>query len=56
MIKRVVIEFPAEVPGLNSKYVLKKGKEVIVMELLRKGKISLGKAVELLEISRYDFF
>ncbi len=32
-----------------------KSKEFIVIELLRKGVISQGKASELLEINRYDF-
>ena len=38
------------------KRTLEKGKEAIVMELLREGKISQGKAAELLEISRGDLF
>ena len=31
-----------------------KGKEAVVLELLRKGKISQGKASELLEVDRHD--
>ncbi|MEK7289258.1 MAG: UPF0175 family protein [Planctomycetota bacterium] len=33
-----------------------KGKEAVVLELLRKGKISQGKASELLEVDRHDLF
>jgi predicted HTH domain antitoxin len=36
--------------------VLAKGKETIVLELLRKGEISQGKAAELLGINRYEMF
>ena len=54
MPKQVVLEFP-EGDALDKK-ALKKDKEAIVMELLREGKISQGKATELLEIDRYDLF
>jgi predicted HTH domain antitoxin len=56
MSKQVVLDFPAELPekSLKDKETLKKGKEAIVLELLRKGEISQGKAAELLGISRHD--
>ena len=58
MPKQVVLEFPVELPeeSLKSKEVLEKLKEVMVLELLKRGEISQGKAAELLEISRYDLF
>ena len=58
MTKKVVLEFPVEFPeeSLQDKESLKKSKEVLVLELLRKKEISQGKAAELLEISRHDLF
>ncbi|HHT9126414.1 MAG TPA: UPF0175 family protein [Candidatus Brocadiia bacterium] len=58
MPKQVVLEFPVDLPeeGLQDKEAVRKGKETIVLELLRKGKISQGKAAELLGISRHDLF
>lgn len=58
MPKRLVLEFPVEFPeeGALNKKALKKGKEAVVLELLREGKISQGKAAELLEISRNNLF
>lgn len=58
MAKKVVLEFSVELPKgvVITKSVLKKGKEAFVLELLRGGEISQGKAAELLEISRYDLF
>lgn len=58
MPKKVVLEFPAELPkeSAQNENVLKKGKEGVVLELLREGKISQGKAAELLEIDRYTLF
>lgn len=58
MPKQIVLEFPVELPegGLRDKEVLKKGKAIIILELLRKGDISQGKAAELLEIDRYTLF
>ena len=58
MPKRLVLEFPVEFPeeGALNKKALKKGKEAVVLELLREGKISQGKASELLEIGRHDLF
>jgi len=49
MPKRLVLEFPVEFPedGVLNKKALKKGKEAVVLELLREGKISQGKAAEL---------
>lgn len=58
MPKQVVLEFPVELPeeSLKDKEALKKGKEAVVLELLRKGEISQGKATELLEIDRWTLF
>lgn len=58
MPKRLVLEFLVEFPeaGALNKKALKKGKEVVVLELSREGKISQGKASELLEIGRHDLF
>jgi len=58
MSRRLVLEFPKDVPeeDLKDKEVLMKAKQAAVMELLRKGKISQGKAAELLDISRHDLF
>ncbi len=58
MPKQIVLEFPVELPegGLKDKEVLKKGKAIIILELLRKGEISQGKAAELLEIDRHTLF
>ena len=56
MSRMLVLEFPEEVQerDLQDKDVLMKAKEGAVMELLHKGKISQGKAAELLDISRHD--
>ncbi len=58
MSKQVVLEFPVDLPGksIKNKEALKKGKEGIVLELLRKEEISQGKAVELLGIDRNTLF
>lgn len=58
MSKQVVLEFPVELPeeSLKDEEALKRGKETIVMELLRKGEISQGKAAELLEVDRWTLF
>lgn len=58
MSRMLVVEFPEEVSekDLQDQEVRSKAKEGAVMELLRKGKISQGKAAELLDISRYDLF
>lgn len=58
MPKQIVLEFSAEVPekSLKDKEELQKGKETIILELLRKGEISQGKAAELLEIDRHTLF
>ena len=58
MSRRLVLEFPEGVQekDLQDEDVLLKAKEATVMELLRKGKISQGKAAELLDISRHDLF
>jgi predicted HTH domain antitoxin len=58
MSKRVVLEFPTEMPNNSSKdkEALRKGKEAMVLELLRKGQISQGKASQLLEMDRWTLF
>lgn len=58
MSKQVVLEFPVELPdeGLQDPEVLGKGKTAIVLELLRKGAISQGRAAELLEVDRHTLF
>lgn len=58
MSKQVVLEFMAELPEetLQDPEALKKGKEAIVLELLQKGKISQGKAAELLNTDRHTLF
>jgi len=58
MSRRLVLEFPKDLPEeyLKDKEVLTKAREAAVMELLRKAKISQGRAAELLDISRYDLF
>ncbi len=58
MPKQIVLEFLVELPegGLKDKEILKKGKAIIILELLRKGDISQGKAAELLEIDRHTLF
>ncbi|MBI4330558.1 MAG: UPF0175 family protein [Chloroflexi bacterium] len=55
MPKQIVLEFPTELPerSARDKGALKKGKEAMVLELLRKGQVSQGKAAELLEIDRW---
>lgn len=53
----VLLRFPVDVPEeLKDEEVLRKGREAIVLELLRRGEISQGKAVELLEIDRHALF
>ncbi len=58
MSKQVVLDFPVDLPekSLKNKEALKKGKEGIVLELLRKEEISQGKAAELLGIDRNTLF
>ncbi len=57
MSREVLLKFPTEFPeDLKDEEVLKKGREAIVLELLRKGEISQGKAAELLEIDRNALF
>lgn len=57
MQKQVVLEFPVEFPekDLKDEEVLKKGKEAIVLELFRRGKISSGYAADLLGLCLADF-
>jgi len=55
--REVLLRFPVDLPEeLKDEDVLRKGKEVIVLELLRKREISQGKAAELLEIDRQTLF
>lgn len=58
MLKKLVLEFPPEVleEDLQDRDVQMKAREGAVMELLRKGKLSQGRATELLDISRSDLF
>lgn len=58
MSRQVILEFPSDLPeeGLDDPEVKKRGKETVVMELLRKGVISQGRAAELLEIDRNTLF
>ncbi|MBE7445976.1 MAG: UPF0175 family protein [Planctomycetia bacterium] len=58
MPKQVVLEFPVEFPGksVQDKEALRKAKESMVLELLRKREISQGKAAELLGIDRNTLF
>ncbi|MBI4595950.1 MAG: UPF0175 family protein [Candidatus Tectomicrobia bacterium] len=56
MSKEVVLKFPVELPeeGLQDQEALEKAKETMILELLRKGEITQGKAAELLGISLWD--
>ncbi len=57
MSREVLLRFPVDLPEeLKDEDVLRKGKEIIVLELLRKRDISQGKAAELLEIDRQALF
>jgi len=57
MSREVLLRFPVDLPEeLKDDDVLRKGKEIIVLELLRKKSISQGKAAELLEIDRQALF
>jgi predicted HTH domain antitoxin len=58
MLKKLVLEFPPEVleEDLQDRDVQMKAREGAVMELLRKGKLSQGRAAEILDISRNDLF
>ena len=57
MSREVLLRFPVDLPEeLKDEDILRKGKEVIVLELLRKREISQGKAAELLEIDRETLF
>jgi len=58
MSRRVILEFPDELSqsDLEDRDVLQRGKEAVVLELLRKGRISQGKAAQLMGISRQDLF
>jgi predicted HTH domain antitoxin len=55
MSTQFIIKFPSDLPeeGLYDPEVSEKGKQTVVMEMLRKSIISQGRAAELLEIDRY---
>ncbi len=56
--RKLVLEFPEGISekDLADEEVRRKSKEGAVFELLRKKKISQGKAAELLEITRNELF
>lgn len=58
LARKLVIEFSEDLSAedLNDEDVLERSKEAAVLELLRKKKISQGKAAELLGISRQELF
>ena len=58
MSRQVVIEFPDELPEevLLDPEIVKEGKTAIVLQMLRRGTISQGRAAELLEIDRNTLF
>ena len=58
MSSQVVLEFLVDLPeeDLQDPEVLQKGRTAVVLELLRKGAISQGRAAEVLEIDRYALF
>lgn len=58
MPKELVLDFPDELKDedLKDSDVKARAMEAAVLELLRKGKVSQGKAAELLGISRWDMF
>ncbi len=57
MSKEVLLRFPVDIPEeLKDEDVLRKGKEIMVLELLRRESISQGKAAELLGIDRQALF
>lgn len=57
MPKQVTLEFPVDLPeeDLKDEEVVKRGKEAVVLELFRKGKISSGYAADLLGLCLADF-
>ncbi len=58
MSRQVIIEFPDEVPEeiLRDPEILREGKTTMVLEMLRRGTLSQGRAAELLEIDRNTLF
>lgn len=55
-MKAISIELPDEVVKLYGEKELENSvKELIVLELVRKGKLSSGKAAEILEMTKWDF-
>ncbi|MBT4503361.1 MAG: hypothetical protein HOC74_36865 [Gemmatimonadetes bacterium] len=58
MSSQVVLEFSVDLPeeGLQDPEVLQKGRTAVILELLRKGSISQGRAAEVLAIDRYSLF
>jgi predicted HTH domain antitoxin len=56
ILKSVSIEFPEEVVELYGEEELKKSvRKLSVLELVKRGKLSSGKAAEILEMTRWDF-
>jgi predicted HTH domain antitoxin len=56
-LKRVEVELPEELwqlAGISAKRANAQFREMLVMELLRRGKLSQGKAAELLGIDRWQ--
>jgi predicted HTH domain antitoxin len=55
-MKAVSIEFPEEVVELYGEEELKSSvRRLSILELVKKGKLSSGKAAEILGITRWDF-
>jgi len=58
-LKRVAVELPEELwelAGISPKGASAKLREMIVMDLLRRGRLSQAKAAELLGIDRWQLF
>lgn len=57
MSKQIILKFPVELPKkiMLDNEILNKGKEAIVLELFKKGKISSGYAADLLSLCLADF-
>lgn len=58
MPKELVLDFPDELKDedLKDSDVKARAMEAAVLELLKKGRVSQGKAAEILGLSRQDFF
>jgi predicted HTH domain antitoxin len=56
ILKTISIEFPEEIIELFGEEELKKSvRKLSVLDLVKKGKLSSGKAAEILGITRWDF-